>query len=53
MTPWNGVVLGRSMDRVIPSVYKVLMYMMLRPLPLSISTLVSHLEPTTGSTTRG
>jgi hypothetical protein len=40
MTPWNGAVLGHNVERAIPNPSKVLMYMMLRLLPPSRSTLV-------------
>ena len=53
MMPWKGTLVGRMRDRSTPMASSVSAYMMLRPLPPSISTLVSHFEPTMRSTTSG
>jgi hypothetical protein len=45
--------MGRIAERGMPKPSKVLMYMMLRPLPPSINTLVRRFDPTIGSTVRG
>lgn len=42
-----------SVERAIAKPSKVLMYMMLRPLPPSMSSLERHFEPIISSTTRG
>lgn len=53
MTPWNDVELGRNAECKMPKQSKVPMYMMLRPLPTSINTLVRRFDPTIGLTMRG
>ena len=51
--PWKGAPVGRMRDRSMPMASSVSAYMMLRPLPPSISTLVSRFMPMIGSTMSG
>jgi hypothetical protein len=48
--PWKDALIGQMHDRLTPMASSVSVYMMLRPLPPSISTLVSHFMLTIGST---
>ena len=51
MIPWKGTPVGRMRARSMPIASSVSAYMMLRPLPPSISTLVSYFVLTIGLTT--
>jgi hypothetical protein len=53
MTPWKDAAVDRISDRSTPMVSRVLVYMMLKPLPLPISTVVRHFVLTIRSTTSG
>jgi hypothetical protein len=52
MMPWNDAELGRNAERAMPKPSKVSTYMMLRPLPPSISILVRRFDPTIDSMMR-
>ena len=53
MMLWKGAPVGQMHTRWLPMASNVSAYMMLRLLPPSISTLVSHFVPMIGSTMSG
>jgi hypothetical protein len=53
MMPWKGALVDQMHDRSTPMASNISAYMVLRPLPPSISTLVSHFVPMIESTMSG